>query len=107
MLPHPVSQTRIIFPSAGNIAFLIKYTCGPAIQASQVSVSVINVRGLDNNEIGDKATICVHEGPGKFTVVISKQVESGQNAVIGLREKVNKAIEDILANEGNKGYGDI
>jgi hypothetical protein len=39
--------------------------------------------------------------------VIWKQVKWGQNVVIGLGEKVDKAIRDILAKEGNDGYGDL
>jgi hypothetical protein len=103
----PYLSDRTDLSHTGNIAFLIKYTFGPGIQASHVSVSVIDVRGPHNSEIGHKVTVCVHDGPGKFTVVVWKQVRWGQNAVMGLGEKVDKAIKDILAKEGNDGYGDI
>jgi hypothetical protein len=91
----------------GNLTFLVKYTGGPNVRASQISITVIDVRGPNNSEVGHKATVCIHEGPGKFVVVVWKQVEWGQNVVIGLGEKVDKAIKDILAKEGNDGYGDF
>ena len=85
----------------------MKYTAGPSVRASQISISVIDVRGPNNSEVGHKATVCIHDGPGKFTVVMCKQVNWGQNVVIGLGEKVDKAVKDILAKEGNDGYGDF
>lgn len=75
--------------------------------ASQVSVIVIDVRGPDNSEIGHRASVCVHGGPGKFRVVVSKEVKWGQNVVVGLGEKVDQAVRAILDGEGNEGYGDL
>jgi hypothetical protein len=90
-----------------NLAFLIKYTGGAKVQADRVSVTVIDVRGPNNRELGHKITVRLHEGPGKFTVVIWKQVKWGGNVIIGLSEKADKVIKEILAKEGNKGYGDF
>lgn len=53
-----------------NIAFLMKYTGGPNIQANQVSVSVIDVRSLNNRKDGHKAIVCIHNKPGDFEVVV-------------------------------------
>ncbi|CAG5182901.1 uncharacterized protein ALTATR162_LOCUS10391 [Alternaria atra] len=99
--------SHVVETIAGNLTFLVKYTGGPNVRASQISITVIDVRGPNNSEVGHKATVCIHEGPGKFVVVVWKQVEWGQNVVIGLGEKVDKAIKDILAKEGNDGYGDF
>ncbi|RYN42743.1 hypothetical protein AA0112_g1356 [Alternaria arborescens] len=99
--------SHIVETIAGNLTFLVKYTAGPSVRASQISISVIDVRGPNNSEVGHKATVCIHDGPGKFTVVMCKQVNWGQNVVIGLGEKVDKAVKDILAKEGNDGYGDF
>jgi hypothetical protein len=38
--------------------------------------------------------------------VISKQVDWGQEVIYGLTEKADKAVKDIVAKEGNAGYGD-
>ena len=92
---------------AGNITFLIKYTGGPKILASQISITVVDVRGHNNSEVVHKATVCIHNGPGDFTVVVWKQVKWGQNVVQALGEKVDKAVREILKNEGNDGYGDF
>ena len=51
--------------------------------------------------------MCFHDAPGKFAVVVYKQVRWGENVLIGLTEKVDKAIMSILAKEGNDGYGDF
>jgi hypothetical protein len=51
--------------------------------------------------------VCFHDGPGKFAVVIDKQVEWGQDVLLGLTEKVDKAVREILVKEGNDGYGDF
>lgn len=39
--------------------------------------------------------------------MIAKQVDWGQEVIYGLTEKADKAIKDILAKEGNAGYGDF
>jgi archaellum component FlaG (FlaF/FlaG flagellin family) len=90
-----------------NLAFLIKYTGGANVQADQISVTVIDVRGPNNSKVGHKITVSLHEGPGNFTVVIWKQVKWGGNVIIGLSEKADKVIKEILAKEGHKGYGDF
>ncbi|KAI4630414.1 hypothetical protein J4E80_001349 [Alternaria sp. BMP 0032] len=92
---------------AGNITFLIKYTVGPNIPASQISITVVDVRGHNDCEVGHKATVCIHYGPGDFTVIVRKQVKWGQNVVQALGEKVDKAVREILKNEGDDGYGDF
>ncbi|KAF2022808.1 hypothetical protein EK21DRAFT_82365 [Setomelanomma holmii] len=106
--PHrrnlPESLVRAI---AGNITFLIKYTAGPALKPENFTVTVIDVRGLRNEDVGHKATVCFHDGPGKFAVVICKQVKWGENVLMGLMEKVDKAVKEILAKERNDGCGDF
>ncbi|KAI4665596.1 uncharacterized protein J4E78_003058 [Alternaria triticimaculans] len=92
--------------NAGNITFLIKYTGGHEILASQISITVVDVRGHNNSEVGHKATVCIHNGPGDFTVVVWEQVKWGQNVVQALGEKVDKVVRQILRDEENDGYGD-
>jgi hypothetical protein len=91
-----------------NITFLIKYTAGSNVQVKQVSITIIDVRGRDNSEIGHKATVSLHgDKPGDFTVVVYNRVNWGGNVIIGLTEEVDKVIRNILADEGNKGYQDL
>ncbi|KAH7083872.1 hypothetical protein FB567DRAFT_447117, partial [Paraphoma chrysanthemicola] len=92
---------------AGNITFLIKYTAGPDLKADAFTVSIVDVRGPNNSEIGHKATVCFHEGPGQFAIVIAQQVKWGKNVLLALTEKVDKAVLQILAKEGNDGHGDF
>ncbi|KAF2825946.1 hypothetical protein CC86DRAFT_418566 [Ophiobolus disseminans] len=101
-LPESLNHTI-----ANNITFLIKYSGGADVKTKGISVTVIDVRGPNNSEIGHKVTVCIHKGPGDFTVVIWKQVKWGGNVVLGLTEKVAKVIKEILAKEANKGYGDF
>ncbi|KAI4920005.1 hypothetical protein J4E90_002145 [Alternaria incomplexa] len=96
-LPANVAETIAGNLHAGNITFLIKYTVGPKILASQISITVVDVRGHNNSEVGHKATVCIHYGPVKW----------GQNVVQALGEKVDKAVREILKNEGDDGYGDF
>jgi hypothetical protein len=51
--------------------------------------------------------VCFHDAPGRFAVVIDKQVGWGEDVLLGLAEKVDKAVRDILVKEGNDGYGDL
>lgn len=74
---------------------------------SQVSVSVIDRRGPDNSELGHKAIVCIHGAPGKFKVVVAKEVMWGQNVIVGLSEKVDRVVREIVTKEGNEGYGDL
>ncbi|KAI4960650.1 hypothetical protein J4E86_002275 [Alternaria arbusti] len=106
-LPANVAETIAGNLHAGNITFLIKYTVGPKILASQISITVVDVRGHNNSEVGHKTTVCIHYGPGDFTVLVQKQVKWGQNVVQALGEKVDKAVREILKNEGDDGYGDF
>ena len=92
---------------ADNIALIIKYSGGGDVKAEQISATVIDVRGENNSEIGHKVTVCFHKGPGDFIVVLSKQVNWGENVTFGLTEKADKVVKDILAKEGNDGFGDF
>lgn len=49
----------------------------------------------------------MHDGPGDFKVVVWKKILWGKNVIIGLGEKMDKAIKEFLAKEGNKGYGEF
>ncbi|KAH7067371.1 hypothetical protein BKA63DRAFT_570675 [Paraphoma chrysanthemicola] len=106
--PHrrnlPENLVRAI---AGNITFFIKYTAGPDLKADAFTVSIVDVRGPNNAEVGHKATVCFHDGPGKFAIVVAQQVEWGKNVLLALAEKVDKAVLQILAKEGNNGYSDF
>jgi len=52
--------------------------------------------------------VCIHcDKPGDFTVVVSNQVNWDSNVISGLTKKVDEIVNDILAREGNKGYGDF
>tara|TARA_R110002003_G_scaffold388_4_gene19323 strand:+ start:6389 stop:6550 length:162 start_codon:yes stop_codon:yes gene_type:complete len=51
--------------------------------------------------------VCFHDAPGIIAVVIDKQVGWGEDVLLGLAEKVDKAVRDILAKEGSDGYGDF
>ncbi|RAR03606.1 bzip transcription factor protein [Stemphylium lycopersici] len=108
LLPRRASfPVHIIETISGNITFLIKYTAGFKVLPSQVSISVFDVRGADNKPVGHKAAVCIHGAPGKFKVVVSKEVKWGENVVAALSEKVDVVIREILEKEGNEGYGDF
>lgn len=80
-----------------NISFLVKYKGGPSVEASQVTVSIIDVRGPKNSEAGQKATVCLRNGPDKYRIVVSNQVEWGEDVLLGLSEKTDEDVSDILA----------
>lgn len=98
---------HVVETIAGNISFLVKYTAGYKVLPSQVSISVVDVRGPDNGLLGHKAMVCIHGAPGRFKVVVTKEVAYGRNVVIGLSEKVDRVVREIVSKEGNDGFGDF
>jgi hypothetical protein len=104
----PRHNTHIlIIAKTGNISFLVKYTAGYKVLPSQVSISIVDVRGPDNTTLGHKAIVAIHGAPGRFKVVVCKEVAWGRNVVIGLSEKVDRVVREIVSKEGNDGYGDF
>ncbi|CAE7023736.1 hypothetical protein PTTW11_03641 [Pyrenophora teres f. teres] len=103
-LPPHVVKLKSYFTD--NIAFLVKRAGGPSVSASQVSVSIIDVRGVNNCEIGHKATVCIHQGPYEFRVVVTVQVPWGHPVMIGLTEKVDSIIKEILEPRPKSGMMD-
>jgi hypothetical protein len=53
-------------------------------------------------------TVSLHgDNPKDSTFIVYNRVNWGGNVIIGLSKKVDEVIKDILAYEGNKGYGDF
>ncbi|KAI4656374.1 uncharacterized protein J4E79_007927 [Alternaria viburni] len=100
------SNEADLLPS-DNIAFLIKFTAGPGILASQISIPVLDVRGPLRNNTGRRATICIHRGRGDFTVVLWAQVKGKEELMNALSDKVDKVIKDVLAHQEDDGSGDL
>jgi hypothetical protein len=92
---------------AGNIAFLVKYTVGPNFDLDAISIPIFAIRGPNDEKLGRKISVVLHEGPGKFTVIIEKRVGWDDNIVAGLTRKVDKVVNRILEKEGSGGYEPI
>jgi hypothetical protein len=87
------AEMRII---AGNIAFLIKYTLNSYVDLPTVSIPYIAIRGPNNEEVGRKASIVVHEGPGKLNLIMEAQVEWNGDVMAALARKVDEIVNRIL-----------
>jgi hypothetical protein len=87
------AEMRII---AGNIAFLIKYTLNSYVDLPTVSIPYIAIRGPNNEEVGRKASIIVHEGPGKLNLIMEAQVEWNGDVMAALARKVDEIVNRIL-----------
>jgi hypothetical protein len=87
------AEMRII---AGNIAFLIKYTMNSYVDLPTVSIPYIAIRGPNNGEVGRKASIVFHEGPGKLNLIMEGQVEWSGDVMAALAGKVNEIVNRIL-----------
>ncbi|KAI4954395.1 hypothetical protein J4E91_002108 [Alternaria rosae] len=99
--------SHVIESMSNNITFLIKFTAGPGILASQISIPVLDVRGPLRNNIARRATICIHQGPGNFTVLLWAQVRGKDELMNVLSDKVDKVIKDVLAHQEDDGSGDL
>jgi hypothetical protein len=87
------AEMRII---AGNIAFLIKYTLNSYVDLPTVSIPYIAIRGPNNEEVGRKASIVVHEGPGKLNLIMEAQVEWNGDVMAALAREVDEIVNRIL-----------
>jgi hypothetical protein len=87
------AEMRII---AGNIAFLIKYTMNSYVDLPTVSIPYIAIRGPNNEEVGRKASIVVHEGPGKLNLIMEAQVEWNGDVMAALARKADEIVNKIL-----------
>jgi hypothetical protein len=78
---------------SANIAFLINHTAVADLDSWNVSIPYIAIRGPYKEEVGRKASVIVHRGPMKFTVIMEVQVEWDGDVMAALTRRV-----DILVN---------
>ncbi|KAI2484699.1 hypothetical protein Ptr902_03639 [Pyrenophora tritici-repentis] len=103
--PLPQHVVKLKSYCTYNIAFLVKRAGGPGVSASEVSVSIIDLRGVNNREIGHQATVSLHQRQEQLKVVVTAQVLWGQSVMVGLTEKVDRIIKYMLEQEAH--IGDI
>jgi hypothetical protein len=60
------------------------------------SIPYIAIRGPNNGEVGRKASIVFHEGPGKLNLIMEGQVEWNGDVMAALAGKVNEIVNRIL-----------
>ncbi|XPS70092.1 hypothetical protein M3J09_002334 [Ascochyta lentis] len=106
MPANPRIKALSISSLVSNIAFLLRCTFDLDIELSAISIPIIDIR--EGHILKAKqATVVMHEGVGKFTVIVKAEVTCRKNAetyiMPVLTEKVDAIIKDILEKEGSGG----
>lgn len=91
---------------AGNTTFLIEYTYYPDFHLSDISIPVIDIRSPDLEKPGQRAAVLVHDGIGKFTVLLKVEISGDKygEVIYNLTKRVDAVIRDILDKEGSDNY---
>jgi hypothetical protein len=92
----PIFKDAEMRITAGNIAFLIKYTMNSYVDLLTSSIPYMAIRGPNNEEVGRKASILVHEGPGKLNLIMEAQVEWNGDVMTALAGKIDEIVNRIL-----------